>query len=180
MTYRSGSAAAVLVLSAVVAVALLVDAAVRGGVLTALLLAPWVLLAVWGVYLVSFASFVRTDADGLTVQNFLRRTRVPWSQVAEIEFHYQLRITTREGRRLSCWGGPAAGRPPRRPVGGPEDRIPAALRDLDRIIESWDAAKEEGRGSGAVHRGWDAPAAAAGAVLAVLGVVASINAGAGA
>lgn len=149
----------------------------RGGALTALLMAPWVLLALWGVHLVWFASSVRTDAEGITVQNFLRRTRVPWGEVGDIELHYQLRVTTRAGRRISCWGGPAAGRPPRRPAGGADERVPPPLRDLDRILEAWDAAKEAGRGGGSVRRGWDVPLAAAGAVLVGLGLAASAGAG---
>jgi hypothetical protein len=180
VTYRAGSATAVLVVSAVVAVALLLDAAVRGGVPTALLLAPWVLLLLWGVYVTSFASHVRTDADGITVQNLLRRTRVPWAEVEDISFHLQLRIHTRDGRRITCWGGPAAARPPRRPLAGsPDARVPAPMRDLDRILEAWESAREAGSGSGDVVRAWDVPAVVCGAILVILAVSASISVGAG-
>lgn len=147
----------------------------RADLATMLLLAPWVGLALWAVYVGLFASVVISDAGGITVQNFLRRTRIPWGRVADIDLRYQLVISTTEPRRVICYGGPASGRRSARERDSA--RTPAALRDLDRIREDWEGATQTPPDAAAgVRRGWDLPAiiaalvlvAAAGVALAVV------------
>jgi len=143
---------------------LLVDALVRGGLATTLLIAPWMLLVLWAVYVVVFASTVTTDAAGIRVQNFLRRTVVPWGAIEDVELRYQLVITTRAGRRIACYGGPASGR---RMRGGDGDRVPRAVRDAGRIRDDWQDAVHAGAPDGSVTRAWDVPALIALVVIAV-------------
>ncbi|WP_159501823.1 PH domain-containing protein [Microbacterium sp. 18062] len=139
------------------------------------------LLVLWGVYVVVFASAVTTDAEGITAQNYLRRTRVPWGAVEDIDLRYQLVITTRDGGRLTCFGGPVSGRPGRlsRSAGDDEARrVPSALREVDRIRAEWDDARERGAADGAVTRSWDLAALVALLVLVVAAVVATVIAAA--
>ena len=78
---RPTSGTVILIVSGVVALWLLVDAAIRAGLPEMLRLAPWILLAVWGVYVALYAPHVSFDRDGVLVQNYLRRTWIPWSRV---------------------------------------------------------------------------------------------------
>lgn len=158
-------------MSAAIVLLLLGDAVLRSGWGTMALLAPWPLLALWGVYVGVYVSAVTTDAAGLRVQNLMRITQIPWGQVAGIDLRYQLVITLRDGRRLTCFGGPATARPSvqrRRDEETP--RVSAAARDLQRLRDDWEAA---GAGTGGVvTRRWDIPALAALAAIAVWAVIA--------
>jgi len=155
-------------------VILLGDATIRAGVFSLLLLAPWVLLVLWVIYVTVFASAVVTDADGITVQNLLRRTRIAWSAVADIDLRYQLVITTVDGRRVTCFGGPVSGRPARGRLAQEQGRrLPPAIKDLDRLLDDLEAARERGAGDGRVTRSWDVPALVAVAVLIVAAVIAT-------
>ena len=171
--YRSPSAIVGLIGSAIVAAFLLGDALVRAGLGTTLLLAPWVLLLLWAVYVAAFASVVATDDDGITVQNFLRRTRVPWGEVADIALRYQLVVTTREGRRVTAFGGPVSGRAWRRSGDADGRRMPAALRDTDTIRDRWETAAPTPDGARVV-RSWDIPALIALVILVAGAVTASL------
>ena len=157
---------------------LLGDALLRAGIVSLLLLAPWVLLLLWGVYVAVFASSVATDDDGITVQNFLRRTRIPWAAVEDIVLRFQLIVVTKDGRRVTCYGGPVSARPatPRRRGRGDDGpRPPAGLRDLEGIRALWEDAVARGAGDGEVRRGWDVPALIALAVLVAAAIIATIS-----
>lgn len=171
---RAPSGTIALIVSGVVAVFLLGDAVLRAGWGEMLLLAPWVLLAVWFVYLLMYASAIETDAGAVTVQNFLRRTRVPWGAVSDIRLRYQLVIVHGEGRELKAFGGPAAGRPGRPSRTGADRgrREPPALREADAIRERWDAAVRAGAAGGAATRSWDLIGVGAFAAIAVWAAVA--------
>jgi hypothetical protein len=149
-----------------------------------LLLAPWVLLVVWGIYVAMFASAIETDAAGTTVQNFLRRTRLPWSIVTDVHLRYQV-VFVYDGaadgpeRQLKAFGGPVAGRPGR-PRGRGADaarREPPALREVELIREQWQTALEDGTGAGAVTRSWDWLGVGAFAVLVAWAVLAVLITG---
>lgn len=146
-----------MIISGVVAVFLLGDAALRAGWGEMLLLAPWVLLAVWLVYLLTYSSAIELDAGGVTVQNFLRRTRLPWGAIEDVRLRYQVVFVHGDGRELRAYGGPAAGRPGRpsrtRADGG--RREPPALREVDAIRGRWDAAVRAGAEGGGPTRSWD-------------------------
>jgi hypothetical protein len=169
------SATVWLVVSVVIAAVLLVDALVRSGWGMTALLAPWVLLALWAVYVTVFASVVVTDADGVTVQNLLRRTALPWGSIAEVGLRYQLAFTTVDGGRVSCFGGPLTRRPSG--TGGrgdPAPRTPQAEQDAERIRDDWERALADGARPEPVRRGWDIPACAAAVILVVWAVIAAL------
>ncbi|WP_091354476.1 PH domain-containing protein [Microbacterium sp. LKL04] len=156
--FRAPSGTVALILASIVTLLLLVDAVVRAGWGEMLLLAPWMLLVLWFIYVATFVSHVAVDARGATVQNLLRVVRIPWDRVSDIGIRYQVRFTLDDGRTVSAFGGPVAGRPPRpglRPDPSPRARIPPALRDLELIREQWLSASETGSGAGRVVRGWD-------------------------
>jgi hypothetical protein len=159
----------------VIAVILLADALVRSGCGMTALLAPWVLLALWAVYVTVFASVVVTDANGVTVQNLLRRTLLPWASIAAVDLRYQLGFTLVDGRRITCFGGPLT----RHPVtanrhAGDGNRGSQAARDADRIRDEWERALAAGATAGAVRRGWDIPTCAALLILVVWAVIAAL------
>ncbi|MFT4305323.1 MAG: PH domain-containing protein, partial [Microbacterium sp.] len=97
-------------LAAVLVVFVLVDAVIRSSWAETLLIAPWVLMILWAIYVGVYASCVVTDAEALTVQNLLRRTRVPWPKVAGVDVDLQLIVSTADGDKISCFGGPTRGR----------------------------------------------------------------------
>jgi hypothetical protein len=177
--FRAPSAIVALIASAVVAVLLLGDAALRAGVAEALLLAPWVLLALWGVYVAVYVSHIRIDAEGVRVHNMLRITDVGWGCVDEIELRWQVIFDLVGGGVVKSYGGPVAGRPARpgmRP-GAAERRQAPAVRDLDLIREQWYQARDAGAAPTGVRRSWDIPALIALAAIAVWAVSAVIIAG---
>lgn len=171
-TYRAPSGMVVLILSALLALFLLGDAVVRGGWGQALLLAPWVLLALWMVYEVSYVSSVRVDAEGVVVQNLLRRTSFGWGSVRDIDLRWQLQFALDDGRELTCYGGPARARPARPGRSGDvEPKAPTALRALTDIRDLWEAA--DGRET-SIYRTWDTRALIALAAIVIWAVGAII------
>lgn len=184
--------------SAAVVLYLLGDAVVRGGVAEAALLAPWPLLALWGVYVAAFASRVTIDDAGVLVQNMLQTVWMPWPHIADVQWRWQVQFDLDDGRRVRAMGGPAQGRSPRRP--SDPDRIPATARaQYDVIVRAWETARAAGSGRGcvgmagfdeprgpgaaepardAVRRGWDTLGIVSAAVLVAWAVVAVIVAGA--
>ncbi|MFS0732617.1 PH domain-containing protein [Microbacterium sp. 1P10UB] len=174
--FRATSGTIALIAAGVVALLLLGDAVVRAGWAQMLLLAPWVLLVVWLIYVAMYASAIETDAAGATVQNFLRRTRVPWAKVQDIRLRYQVVFDLDDGRQLKAYGGPVAGRPvrDRGRMGFQMRREPPALRELALIQEQWETAREQGAPDTPVTRSWDLPALVALAVIAVGALVAVI------
>jgi hypothetical protein len=132
------------------------------------LIVPWILLVLWAIYVAVFASIVTTDADGMTVQNFLRRWRVPWSQITDLELRYQLVIHLRGGGRVTCFGGPASGRPRRPAADGA--RAPRAVRDADLIRDDWERAVRDDGPVEPVVRSWDMPA-----LIALIVIVAGLG-----
>jgi len=105
--FKVTGAVVLLVLAAILAVVLLIDAVVRSGVANALLLAPWPLLVLWLVYVVGVASDIRADETGVRVQNLLRRTWMPWARVKRINMRWQLEFSLDDGAVVSALGGPA-------------------------------------------------------------------------
>ncbi|WP_051191608.1 PH domain-containing protein [Microbacterium luticocti] len=181
--FRPGSAIPILGISALVVLYLLGDAVVRAGLGDALLLAPWPLLALWGVYVSAFASHLAIDDDGVTVQNLLRVVRMPWAEVTDIQWPWQVEVTTASGARVRALGGPLQGRGGRRP--GTRDQTPEGVRaQYDAIVRAFDSARDrvdpgaDATASGRrVGSGWDVPALVALAVLVVWAVVALVVTG---
>ncbi|PCE15015.1 hypothetical protein AUC47_02450 [Microbacterium sp. SZ1] len=163
-TFRAASGPVTFVLCSLLAIFLLGDAVVRAGWGQMLLLAPWVLLAIWAVYEVAFVSAVRVDESGAVVQNMLRRTSFGWSRVRDIDLRWQLVFSLDDGTDVTCYGGPARARPTRRPSDeDAEAKAPAGLRDLTEIRDRWQAAS--GATDAPIRREWDVRA------LLALGVI---------
>lgn len=140
-----------------------------------LLLAPWVLLVLWAVYVLVYAPHIRTDSSGVRVHNLLRITEFPWSAVRDIDLRWQVRFRLTSGQEVASFGGPVAGRPARPGLrfGGGERREPPAVRDIQVLREQWIAATEDAsesrstaEGITSIHRRWDVPALIAFVVIA--------------
>lgn len=154
-TFRAASGPVVLIAVSLLAVFLLGDAVVRAGWAQLFLLAPWVLLALWIIYELSFVSCVRIDDRGVTIQNLLRRTTSGWAHVRDVDMKWQLVFSFDDGRDVTCYGGPARSRPPRQTRDG-EVKVPAGLRDLTEIRDRWQAASDDA--DEPIRRTWDGPA----------------------
>ena len=89
---------------------LLADALVRGRWDVALLSLPALGLVVCVAAEVFLRPGIRLHPDGVTVVNPLRTSEVPWSDVADVSTRFLVSVQTRSGRRISCWGAPAAAR----------------------------------------------------------------------
>lgn len=180
-TFRSPSGLVMMIASGALALFLLGDAVVRASWSQMMLLAPWVLLALWLVYELSFSSFVRIDDSGVVVQNMLRRTTFGWRRVRDIDMRWQLEFDLDDDRTVTAFGGPTHARPPktsRRDVGGGGVRVPAGLRDLTEIRDRWDAV--HGTDADApIRRTWDIPALVAIGVIVVWAVASVLVANAG-
>jgi len=169
--FRVTGAAWLLGLGGVLAAALLIEAAVRSGIGEALLLAPWMLLILWTVYVVGIASDVRADRAGVHVQNLVRRTFVPWSRVKRIAMRWQIELTLDDGVVVRCLGGPARSRPRRL---GPGRTRESENEEADDGIARLKRLQLEAQSApdAAVERTWDAAAILGFVVLAVWAVIA--------
>jgi hypothetical protein len=110
-------------------------------------LAPWILLAVWGVYVALYALHVAFDRDGVLVQNYLRRTWLPWSRVSDIEMRWQLQFALTGGRRLWPMAVPSPGGPAAR-TAREASRVPAWMRDIGELRDAWQASDSAASGAG--------------------------------
>jgi len=160
-TFRPWTGIVLLSVTALAAVYLLGDAVVRAGFAQMLLLAPWVLFALWGMYAASGASMLRVSDRGAVVQNLLRRTTFGWSHVRDIDFRWQMEFQLDDGSKITAMGGPARSRPRRqtpqeREVEGV--RPSAGVRELADIRDRWRAAPTDA--DAPIRRGWDWPALA--------------------
>lgn len=174
-TFRAVSGPVSMVLCALIALFLLGDAVVRAGWAQMLLLAPWVLLGLWGVYQLAFVSAVRIDDGGAVVQNMLRRTSFGWHRVRDIDFRWQLVFSLDDGRDITCYGGPARARPVRRPAADAEAKAPAGIAELTEIRDRWQAADE--RANAPIVRSWDVPALIALGLIVIWALAAILVAG---
>lgn len=177
-TFRSASGSVVLVVSALLALFLLGDAVLRAGWGQMLLLAPWVLLGLWVVYVAAFVSVVRIDDEGVAVQNLLRKTTCGWRCIRDIDLRWQLVFALDDGTDLACYGGPVRARQRRTRTRADEElKTPPSLQDLTDIRDRWAAA--DVAASTPIRRGWDRPAVIVLGVIIVWAVLAIFVANAG-
>ena len=154
------------IVTVALAIFLLGDAVVRGSWGLAASFAPWVFLVTWGIVVGLSGSFIRLDAQGITVQNLLRRHRVPWARVKDVRVKYQITLDIDDGSKIVCWGGPAMGRPT--PVfGDRETRVPPIHRISGVISSTWQDHENDPAAEGPIVHGWDIPMLAALAVILV-------------
>ncbi|WP_307861029.1 PH domain-containing protein [Microbacterium sp. SD291] len=166
-----------LVLSVLLALFLLGDAVVRAGWGEMLLLAPWILLGLWIVYEIGYASSVRLDREGAVVQNMLRSTTFGWSRVRDIDMRWQLEFSLDDDSKVVAYGGPARSRPPRARAAGDEPaRVPAGVRLLTEIRDRWEAAAGV-PASAPIRRSWDTKALIALGIIAVWAAASVVIAG---
>lgn len=174
--FRSSASTIGMIASAAVAALLIVDAFWRGGFTQGMLLAPWVLLVLWGVYVLAYAPHVRTDAVGIRLHNVLTIVDIPWSQVAGIRLRWQIEVTLAGGRVVRAFGGPSQGRPRRARKTGDDVEpdaatLPAPIREVSLIQEEWERAVERGAPDAPVRRRPDLVALVSLGVLVVWTVV---------
>ncbi|WOF24432.1 PH domain-containing protein [Microbacterium betulae] len=156
-TIRGNAGIVWLVLTAAVVLFLLGDVVVRGGAYQALLIAPWLLLPVWFVWVFLYAPHVTADRQGVRVRNPLRTTEIPWDAVREITLRWQVAFRLADGREIQAWAV-AAKRPNRRSHDQPAERETEILRELRE-----NALPSVG---GEARQSWDVPALAS--LLALL------------
>lgn len=154
--YRASGGRLLLGVCGAGAIAIFIDILVRADVAALMLLAPWVLLALWGVYVVAVASRVEVDPSGVRVQNLLRCTFVPWSRVTRIAMRWLIVLTMDDGTVLTCFAGPARTRPRRL---GPYGQREEAAEELD-VLATLRRMRGESTApaDAAIRRSWDKPA----------------------
>lgn len=177
-TYRASTGTVTFVVAVIAAAYVLGDAAVRAGWQSTVLLAPWVLLVLWGLYAIGPASIIRMDDAGVRVQNMLRRTDFGWKRLRDVDLRWQVVFALDDGTEVTSFGGPARARSRRvtaSVVGDAERsaasaRVPAGYRELTEIRDRWESAGDAA--AAPIRRSWDAPALLALAVIAAWAVVA--------
>lgn len=178
--YRSLSANVTIWVALIIAVLLLADIVIHGYWLNLFLLTPWILTMLWALYVISYASCVKTDERGIRVQNLLRITEVPWVQISEIKMNYQLVLELENGSSLRCVGGPTAGRPgmlsreelrrqeaavanhDKSEAGRGSARLSTGLKQLAQIRNQWQHYLDQHHpgaiSTTPIQRSWDKPA----------------------
>lgn len=171
--FRAWTGVVFLAIAALAAVFLLGDAVVRAGFAQMLLLAPWVLIALWVIYAASAASVLRVSDQGVVVQNLLRRTTFGWSHVKDVDFRWQLEFRLDDGTTITAMGGPARSRPRRQTKQELEvegAKAPSGVHELSDIRERWKAALSAA--DAPIRRSWDWAALGALLVLIVWAAIA--------
>ena len=164
--FRPVSGTIAMIASAGVAGLLLFDAFIRGGVEQGMLITPWVLLVLWGVYVLSYAPHVRTDAASIRLHNVLSIVDIPWEQVSGIRLRWQLEVILQDGGVVRAFGGPSLRRPRKKPESPEADAVELSTRDLTLMQEAWINAGERGTSAeGPVRRMLDLPAIVALAII---------------
>lgn len=108
--YRPGAVRALAVGWWLLAALLAADLVLRGGQGSGLLPGLAVLLFSCAlVHALFWQPEVRVDADGLELVNVLRRVRLPWASVEDLDTRWALSIGAGE-RRWTSWAAPASGR----------------------------------------------------------------------
>ncbi|MER7796635.1 hypothetical protein [Microbacterium sp. NPDC096154] len=164
---------------AAVAVLLLGDVVVRGGGEQALLIAPWLLVPVWFVYVFFYAPHVAVDARRVRVHNVLRAVELPWAAVDDIVMRWQLEFHLTEAARAA---NPAAGGRKgvvlawsftRRGRGRAAARVAEETDDTLDVLRGLRASAEP-QPDARPTVSWDIPAIVTGVVIAAWCVVALV------
>lgn len=170
-SYRSRTALLWMVLATTVVVFGLGDALVRGGVAITLQLAPWVLLVLWLIWVLLYATHVRTDTHGIRVHNVLRIVDIPWARVTDITMRWQLEVHLDSGETVRAFGGPA----PKGVRAGRRGADSAAQTDLAEISALWDAQRGDAPRAAVVTRRWDLIAILTGVGLVIWAAISVLS-----
>ncbi|MGB4778905.1 PH domain-containing protein [Microbacterium sp.] len=152
---RSTGGVVASVVCAAIAVFLVVDAIARAGWVQALLWVPWLLLVTWAVWVAAASSVVAVDDDGVTVQNLLRRHRLPWRRIIDVEMRMQICFLLDSGIIVRCVGGPALARPGVQVTRMGQQRALAAETEVTGIRQRWTASAMRPTADGPVEHSWD-------------------------
>ena len=170
---------------------------VRTDAAAALRFTPFAGLVALVVYAVFWRPAVRVDADGVTLANVVRDTRVPFARLEDVRTRFALTLETVEGT-FTSWSSPAPGRTSamslsRRDskgleaLGQPTDQgvSASAAPNTDSgaaallVRHRWDVWREHGGSSeplddGRITRTWDVPVLCGLAVLGALSALAAV------
>jgi hypothetical protein len=75
-------------------------------------------LLLWVLWVLLWRTSIRIRDDEIDVVNALRTWRIPWSRVEDVESRLQYVVVLDDGRSVTAWGSPAAGRGARGPRSG--------------------------------------------------------------
>lgn len=92
-------------LATLVSAYLVIDMAVRAGLWDAFLVAPWLLVICWIVWVFQVAPRIEAGDTGARLHNVLRVIDLPWSAVAEVRLRYSAEFELRAGGKITAWGG---------------------------------------------------------------------------
>ncbi|MGI6878012.1 PH domain-containing protein [Microbacterium sp. gxy059] len=160
LVFRQSAGRVWLIAVSALCVFLLGDVVVRAGWFDAFLIAPWMLLVIWLVWIFQELPRIVADEKGVRLQNVLRIVEIPWTAVEEVRLRYQTEFRLRDGGTVTAWGG--AGR-----------RLHITVKRMgpDRAVEQAELLSElheRSRGTGGeVVRTWDVRAIAALVVIVI-------------
>lgn len=140
---------------------LLIDMGIRASMWDAFLVAPWLLLVCWTVWLFQVVPRIEADERGARVYNLLRIVDLPWSAVAGVRLRYNVEFTLRSGGIVAAWGGSSRRLHLSIKHRSAEDPAMEETEALQRLHANAEA------GSAVVTRRWNAPALAALVVIVV-------------
>jgi len=92
-------------LAALLSAYLVIDMAVRSSPWDAFLVAPWLFLVCWLVWLFLVVPRIEADEREARVYNLLRIIELPWTAVAGVRLRYNMEFTLRAGGVVTAWGG---------------------------------------------------------------------------
>jgi len=143
----------------IVAALLMGDLLIRGSLPQLLLVAPWLLVVVWFVYVFLFAPRITATPDGVAVHNVLKTTNLSWGAVREVRARWQVEFVVSDevgGGVLQAWGAPT-----QRPSRSAKREHPSATH-LERLRAMLDEAEPQ---TAARSIAWDTAGIVAGAVV---------------
>lgn len=149
-----------LALAGLISAYLVIDMAVRSSPWNAFLVAPWLLLVCWGVWLFQVVPRIEADERGARVYNLLRIIDLPWTAVSGVRLRYNMEFALRAGGVVTAWGGSSRRLHlsiRRRSADDPAEDEAQALQRLHAYAEGDPAV---------AARRWNIPALAALAVIA--------------
>jgi hypothetical protein len=104
------------------------------------LFAAWVLLALAFVWSVFARPAVVLDAEGVTVRNVMRDTRIPWARLTEVEARWNLKVFAGD-RGYTAWAISAQIKPAKRISGGSFGGLSPLRQDRQASARSTAAPK---------------------------------------
>ncbi|WP_141396636.1 PH domain-containing protein [Microbacterium gorillae] len=133
----------------------IIDAGLRAGWGTTMLWVPWILLLPWVTYVAMASSTIAVDDDGATVQNLLRRYRMPWARVTDVEMRMQLTFHLDSRKPVVCMGGPSVARPGQQVTRMGKQKQENGEATVQGLLQRWSAGRHRDGAQGPVTASWD-------------------------